>query len=47
MRRLHEQVLASKKKLACAVRASGTSLTGIFGVGPVVGDARMWDRCAG
>ena len=36
MRRLHEQMLASKKKLASAVRASGTSLTGIFGVGPVV-----------
>jgi len=36
MRRLHEQMLESKKKLASAVRASGTSLTEIFGVGPVV-----------
>ena len=26
----------SKKKLAVAVKASGTSLTGVFGVGPVI-----------
>jgi transposase len=26
----------SKKKLAVAVKASGTSLTGLFGVGPVI-----------
>jgi transposase len=36
MRRLDEQMRESKKKLAAAVRASGTSLTGLFGVGPVV-----------
>ena len=36
MRRLDEQTRESKKKLAAAVRASGTSLTGLFGVGPVV-----------
>jgi transposase len=36
MRRLNEQMLESKKKLASAVRASGTSLTEVFGVGPVV-----------
>jgi transposase len=36
MRRLDAQMRESKKKLAVAVKASGTSLTGIFGVGPVV-----------
>ena len=36
MRRLNQQMLESKKKLASAVRASGTSLTEVFGVGPVV-----------
>jgi transposase len=36
MRRLDAQIRASKKKLATAVKASGTSLTGIFGVGPVI-----------
>jgi transposase len=36
MRRLDEQMRESKKKLAAAVRASGTSLTELFGVGPVV-----------
>jgi transposase len=36
MRRLDEQMRESKKKLAAAVRASGTSLTEVFGVGPVV-----------
>ena len=44
MRRLDAQMRESKKKLAVAVRASGTSLTGLFGVGPVnaatvIGDA--------
>jgi transposase len=36
MRRLDAQMRQSKKKLATAVKASGTSLTGIFGVGPVI-----------
>jgi transposase len=36
MRRLDAQMRASKKKLAVAVRASGTTLTGLFGVGPVI-----------
>src|SRR5215471_13748113 len=36
MRRLHEQMRESKKKLAIAVRASGTTVTEIFGVGPVI-----------
>jgi transposase len=44
MRRLDTQMRESKKKLAIAVRASGTSLTELFGVGPVnaatiIGDA--------
>ncbi len=44
MRRLDAQMSESKKKLAVAVKASGTSLTGLFGVGPfiaatVIGDA--------
>jgi transposase len=36
MRRLDAQIRESKKKLATAVKASGTSLTEIFGVGPVI-----------
>jgi len=36
MRRLDEQMRESQKKLAAAVRASGTSLTDLFGVGPFV-----------
>jgi transposase len=36
MRRLDTQMRKSKKKLAVAVRASGTTLTGLFGVGPVI-----------
>jgi len=36
MRRMEAQMRESKKKLAVAVKASGTSLTGIFGVGPVI-----------
>ena len=36
MRRLDAQMRESKKKLAAAVKASGTSLTEIFGVGPVI-----------
>jgi transposase len=51
MRRLDEQTRESKKKLAAAVRASGTSLTELFGVGPVVaatviGDAADVSRFA-
>ncbi len=36
MRRLDAQMREPKKKLAIAVKASGTSLTEIFGVGPVI-----------
>jgi len=36
LRRLDAQLRDTKKKLAAAVRASGTTLTGIFGVGPVI-----------
>ena len=35
LRRLDDQLRETKKKLAAAVRASGTSLTEIFGFGPV------------
>src|SRR6516164_5027652 len=46
IRRLDAQLRQAGKKLAAAVRASGTSLTGLFGVGPVIagtviGDARQ------
>jgi transposase len=51
MRRLDEQMRESKKKLAAAVRASGTSLTDLFGVGPfvaatVIGDVAGVSRFA-
>jgi transposase len=36
LRRLDEQMKQAKKKLAAAVKASGTTLTEIFGVGPVI-----------
>jgi transposase len=36
LRHLDTQLAESKKKLAAAIKASGTSLTGLFGVGPVV-----------
>jgi transposase len=36
LRRIDAQMRDTKKKLAVTVRASGTTLTGIFGVGPVI-----------
>jgi transposase len=36
LRRLDEQMAASKKRLATAVAAAGTTLTELYGVGPVV-----------
>ena len=36
LRRIDAQMHQARKKLAAAVQASGTTLTGIFGVGPVV-----------
>ena len=36
LRRIDTQMRDTKKKLAAAVRASGTTVTGIFGVGPVI-----------
>ena len=52
LRRIDAQLLDVKKKLTAAVRASGTTLTGIFGVGPVVaatviGDVRDVSRFPG
>jgi transposase len=36
LRRIDAQLRETKKKLTAAVRATGTSLTGLFGVGPVI-----------
>jgi transposase len=36
LRRLEREITASKTRLAVAVEASGTTLTDIYGVGPVV-----------
>ena len=36
MRRLDSQLRETKTKLAAAVKASGTSLTEVFGIGPVI-----------
>jgi transposase len=49
LRRIDGQLRETKKKLATAVRASGTSLTGLFGVGPVtaaiiIGEVREVSR---
>jgi transposase len=43
LRRLDAQLREANKKLATAVRASGTSLTGIFGVGPVIAGTVIGD----
>jgi len=43
IRRLDAQLRAANKKLAAAVRASGTSLTGIFGIGPVIAGTVIGD----
>ena len=52
IRRLDAQLRDTSKKLAAAVKASGTSLTGIFGAGPVIagtviGDVRHVSRFPG
>jgi transposase len=51
LRRIDAQMRETRKKTATAVRASGTSLTGLFGVGPVIaaiiiGDVRDASRFA-
>jgi transposase len=51
LRRVDALLKETLKKLAAAVRASGTSLTGVFGVGPVIaatviGDVRDVTRFA-
>jgi hypothetical protein len=52
LRRIDAQMRQTKKRLTAAVQASGTTLTGIFGVGPVIaavviGEAGDTDRFAG
>jgi len=52
LRGIDAQMRATKKKLAVAVRAAGTSLTDLFGVGPVIaaiviGDVRAVSRFPG
>jgi transposase len=43
LRHLDVQLRDTGKKLAAAVRASGTSLTGLFGVGPVIAGTVIGD----
>jgi transposase len=43
MRRLDAQLRGTRKKLAAAVKASGTSLTEVFGVGPVAAGTIIGD----
>ena len=43
LRRIDAQLRETRKKLATAVQASGTSLTGLFGVGPVIAAAVIGD----
>jgi transposase len=52
LRRIDTQLLETRKKLATAIRASGTTLTEVFGVGPVIaamviGDVRDVSRFGG
>ena len=46
LRRLDAQLAESKKKLAAVVRASGASVTGLFGVGPVIAAIVIGDASA-
>src|SRR5260370_758146 len=43
LRRLDAQLREARKKLATAVRASGTTLTEVFGVGPVIAGTIIGD----
>jgi transposase len=43
MRRLDAQLRGTRKKLAAAVRVSGTTLTEVFGVGPVIAGTIIGD----
>jgi len=43
LRRLDAQLRETRKKLAAAVRASGTTLTQVFGVGPVIAGTIVGD----
>jgi len=43
IRRLDAQLRTTNKRLAAAVKASGTSLTGLFGVGPVIAGTVIGD----
>jgi transposase len=43
LRRLDAQLREARKKLAAAVKASGTSLTGLFGAGPVIAGTVIGD----
>ena len=43
LQRIDAQLRQTRKKLAAAVQASGTSLTGLFGVGPVIAAAVIGD----
>ena len=43
MRRLDARLRDTRKKLAAAVKASGTTLTGVFGVGPVIAGTIIGD----
>ena len=43
LRRLDAQLRDTRKKLAAAVRAFGTTVTQLFGVGPVIADTLLGD----
>jgi transposase len=43
LRRIDAQLRETRNKLAAAVRASGTALTGLYGVGPVIAAAVIGD----
>jgi transposase len=43
LRRIDAQIRATRMKLAAVVAATGTSLTGLFGVGPVIAAAVIGD----
>jgi len=43
LRRIDAQMSDAKKKLTTAVRASGTTLTSLFGVGPIIADTVIGD----
>jgi transposase len=47
LRRIDAQLRDTKKRLAVAIKASGTTVTDVFGVGPVIAELAVASCLAG